>query len=321
MPKISIIIPAYNTEKYISRCILSILCQTFTDFECIIVDDGSTDETLHICQEYESMDKRIRVITQKNKGASYARENGIKHAKGDYIYFCDSDDYLHFQMLELLYSALLQVGGGIVYCSFQRVYETDIDYKNPVYDLKFRQITKNEAFKNWHSVEMNVLWNKLFSKELILKLDFPHGIIYEDEFMKPQIFDYVDYITEIALPLYFYQQRVDSVMRSDFSSRRLDKIEAIYQSIVFFHKVSNDVYLEKELEYFCFYYFRYVFQAMFQKEDKNKLIKCRKYYKKVFFGLIFCKQFSLKYKYMLVLYRLMPNLAERRYGASYRAAK
>lgn len=322
MPQISIIIPAYNMEKYMDRCLSSIICQTFTDFECIIVDDGSTDATLQVCGRYESLDNRIRVITQSNKGAACARENGIRHAKGNYICFCDSDDYLHFQMLELLHAALMQ-GGDVACCGFQRVYEADVDCKSPVYELCLRKVTKEEVFDQWHSVEINVLWNKLFTRELAMKLKFPHGLIHEDEFVKPQIFSCTDYMMEIALPLYYYQQRSNSIMRSDFTGKRLDKIEAIYQSIVFFRRNSDALHLEKELEYFCFYYFRYVFQAMFQKKDdcKRKLNKCRECYCKVFPYLMLCKRFSLKYKYMLLLYRLLPGLAERRYGASYRAEK
>lgn len=107
-PAISIIVPAYNTGKYIDLCIKSILNQTFTDFEVIIVDDGSTDDTSAICDKYAAEDPRIRVIHQKNGGVSAARNKGLDEARGEFVSFCDSDDYYHPQLLELLHASLVK---------------------------------------------------------------------------------------------------------------------------------------------------------------------------------------------------------------------
>ena len=98
MPKLSVIVPVYNTEKYLRECIDSILAQTFGDFELLLVDDGSTDSSGAICEEYAQMDERIRVIHQKNAGATVARRNGVSHAGGEYITFVDSDDWISRDM-------------------------------------------------------------------------------------------------------------------------------------------------------------------------------------------------------------------------------
>ena len=104
MPKISVVLPIYNVEKYLRRCLNSLLNQTFTDFEAICVNDGSLDKSLHILEEYASKDFRIKIVTQENQGLSMARNNGLKIAQGDYIYFLDSDDAIHPQLLEITYN-------------------------------------------------------------------------------------------------------------------------------------------------------------------------------------------------------------------------
>jgi len=113
---ISIIVPVYNAEKYLNRCIDSILKQTFTDLEIILVDDGSTDDSLKICEEYQKQDDRIIVIHKDNRGSTSARKAGVRIAKGAYIAFVDSDDWLELEMYETLYNIHLKYGGDIISC-------------------------------------------------------------------------------------------------------------------------------------------------------------------------------------------------------------
>ena len=122
MSKISIIVPVYNVESYLSNCIDSILNQTFKDFELILVNDGSTDKSLEICKHYKNMDDRIFIIDKKNGGLSSARNAGLDIIKGEYIGFVDSDDYIHPQMYELLYKQIIENEADISMCEFKKVF-------------------------------------------------------------------------------------------------------------------------------------------------------------------------------------------------------
>ena len=124
---ISIIVPVYNVEKYLSRCLDSILVQTYRDFELILVDDGSTDRSGAICDEYASRDERIKLIRQSNQGLSVARNVGLDAARGDYIGFVDSDDYIHPETYQILLDALLKYDADLSVCGFNYVCENVIE--------------------------------------------------------------------------------------------------------------------------------------------------------------------------------------------------
>jgi len=134
-PKISIVVPVYNTEKYISRCIESILAQTFQNFEIILVDDGSSDNSLEICRRYRADDSRIKVYTQKNSGQSAARNLGISYAQADYIGFVDSDDYIHPTMYERMYDSALSSDADIIKCGFVNIKDKNLyDYCSELFE-------------------------------------------------------------------------------------------------------------------------------------------------------------------------------------------
>lgn len=318
LPKISVIIPVYNTEEYLARCIESVCTQTYKDFEIILIDDGSNIICHDMCDEWCKKDKRIRVYHTKNQGQASARNFGIDKAKGQFLYFLDSDDYIHFQMLEVLLGGINRYNANISACLFKRV-SSCIKEKQMYYnDVKYFELDKDKIFDNWHSVEANVLWNKLFSKKVFCNIRFPEGKIYEDEYIKPQLVESVEKIVFTNTVLYYYQQRNDSTMRSTFSSKRLFKIDAIYNNILYFKKIKNREMLDKELKYFCGYYFMYIFYVMNEKDSNIDLYNYKKLYDKLFFLMLKCNEMSIKYKYMLVLYFLLPNVAEKRYGKSYR---
>ena len=130
MPKISVIIPVYNVEKYLSQCLDSILNQTFKDFECICVNDGSTDKSLAILQEYVNKDDRIKIINQENKGLSGARNSALKIVNGKYITFIDSDDFVTIDYLEKLINIAEKEDSDIVYCRHKMYYFVDNKYEN-----------------------------------------------------------------------------------------------------------------------------------------------------------------------------------------------
>ena len=177
MVAISLIIPVYNIERYLRECLNSITNQTFKDFEVICVNDGSTDSSLNILEEYSKQDSRFKIINQENKGAGAARNNGLKHALGEYIQFLDSDDVFESTMLEELYNKIQDFNADLAVCSCKKINEQGeiIEDSNPLWPLKLDLAPLNTAF-NWKDYTEDILsmfcvipWNKLCKKEMLIK--------------------------------------------------------------------------------------------------------------------------------------------------------
>jgi len=228
---ISIIVPIYNVEKHLSKCVDSILNQTYKNLEIILVDDGSPDDCGAICDEYAKMDERVRVIHKKNGGLSDARNAGIEVARGEYIGFVDSDDYINRRMYESMYNQVKKDGSDMAICNLLSVDENgDLIGENnadmPVIDGVF---TKEQIFaqlcipKYWYYV---TAWNKLYKKELLSEIRFPVGKLHEDEFVAHHIIGKCKKISCISKPFYFYVCRSGSIMNSNYNIKRLDSAEA-----------------------------------------------------------------------------------------------
>ena len=178
-PKISIIIPVYNVEKYLCECIDSILNQTFHDFEIICVDDGSIDKTLEILRDYKNKDERIFILQQHHSGAAEARNNGIKLARGKYVQFLDSDDYFEPTMLEELYNNAEIYNADLTVCSARKVNNDGeiVESGNPLWPLYLDKVPLNQIFspEDFSNDIFNLFcvvpWNKLIKKDLIVDND------------------------------------------------------------------------------------------------------------------------------------------------------
>ena len=181
-PEISIIIPVYNAECYLRRCMDSILSQTFENYEIILIDDGSIDESGKICDEYAAADSRIIVIHQKNQGQSVARNNGIQRARGEWIHFVDSDDFIHPQMLELLYKAVKDTSADMAVCrrvEDEKVPESFFEYKDSTVSV----FTNDEStFLSFFEEGQYywTIWAKLIKKSIVFRNLFAQGKYYED---------------------------------------------------------------------------------------------------------------------------------------------
>lgn len=190
MPAISIVIPVYNLEKYIKKCLNSVLMQTFDNFEIICVNDGSTDSSLDILKEYASADKRIKIINQTNSGAGTARNNGLKHSVGKYVQFLDGDDYFEPQMLEKLYNLAEKHQSDITVCSSRKVDDEGniTETKNPNSPLNLAKLIFDKPFNHMDYKEDiftligTIPWNKLYLREMLIKNDlkFPNLIGPDD---------------------------------------------------------------------------------------------------------------------------------------------
>jgi len=184
MPIISIIVPVYNVELYLRKCVDSILAQTFTDFECILVDDGSLDSCPAICDEYVERDSRIVVIHQKNSGSAVSRDVGLQMAQSEWIMFVDSDDWLEYNTLELLYEAQRETDAYIVIGNFFILYSWGTQ------KISYPQIESNENIIDWFFLKCHwkTLWGKLYKKTLFDGYIVPPFNILEDAIINVQIF-------------------------------------------------------------------------------------------------------------------------------------
>ena len=232
-PTISIIVPVYNTEQYLPKCLDSIAAQTFTDFEVLMIDDGSTDGSGEICDRYSQSDSRFIVIHQSNQGVSASRNNGLKQARGNYIAFVDSDDYVHPQMLELLYMAIRQ---GDYDFSTARYLSVNIDQEieiERIIEPRFRKLSAEEIIcnlfgKSGEDVQYMVCWNKLYNKCLLENIYFSAFKVSEDLLFNIEVFSKVCQAIEVDSKLYYYTQRNTSASHSVSEKQIIDRIDASY---------------------------------------------------------------------------------------------
>lgn len=239
MAEVSIIVPVYQVEKYIRQCVDSILAQTFTDFELILVDDGSKDQSGQICDEYARMDTRVKVIHKENGGLSDARNKGMDQASGNYFMFVDSDDYIAPTMIECLYESILNENADIAVCNYLYYFENDRK-KNFATNIKSEVLSGAEIFYNRKN-ERNygiwtVAWNKLYKSETFGKIRFRFGKYHEDEFWANDIYQMDIKVVMIPECLYYYRQRDNSIMGKKSIARNFDIIEALQERIFVYLK-------------------------------------------------------------------------------------
>lgn len=236
--KISVIIPIYKVEKYLEKCVKSVLNQTYKNLEVILVDDGSPDNCGKICDMFAERDKRIFVIHKENGGISDARNVGLRKATGEYIAFVDSDDYIEPDMYEELLQHIKKDRSELAICNFWYVDEmgTSIDERNNDLPIRDEVISGDEALarlaekKYWYYV---TAWNKLYQKQLLEGIEFPKGKIREDEFVAHHVLYKCKRISCVKKPLYQYVQRKHSIMNSSFTAESLDVVDSFCNRVVF----------------------------------------------------------------------------------------
>lgn len=227
---ISIIVPVYNVEKYLNRCIESIVSQTYKKLEIILVDDGSSDKCPQICDEWAKKDSRIKVIHKENHGVSSARNTGLINSKGDYIGFVDPDDYIEHNMYEELLYSLKESNMKISMCGYSKIKDNEI-LSTYICDDK---IISSEKLLNdiFNEIFMGVVWNKLFVRTLFINNEkqilFNENIHYcEDILILVNILNSKDNIAIIKKPLYNYIVVNTSITHSIISEKKLTIINAI----------------------------------------------------------------------------------------------
>lgn len=247
--KVSVVVPIYNVEKYLNRCLQSIINQSYKNIEIILVNDGSTDNSLQIAEEEEKNDSRIKIITQKNQGLSMARNTGIQHATGEYICFVDSDDFVHKDYVKCLIENLEENDSDISVCDYLYINEKDETWskKNKVEKIFSNLEAINDLLVGNQETEV-MAWNKLYKLSLFKEnnIFFPKGKLHEDNFTTYKLYYYAKKISLIPDKLYFYLQRTDSIMGKKFNIKRLDVLQAVEETKSFFKK--ENINLEPEIE-------------------------------------------------------------------------
>ena len=239
MPKVSVIVPVYNVEKYLSKCLDSLVNQTLKDIEIIVVNDGTKDNSQSIIDKYtKKYSKKIKSYIKENGGLSSARNYGLKYAKGEYISFIDSDDYVDLQMFEKMYNEAINNKFDIVVCDTINVYEDKEVYIKS-------NLGYNDNDINNYIISPPMACCRIYSRKLFEKNKFKEGIFYEDLELTPSFELYTNKIGFLEEGLYFYLQRTGSIMKQKrFNNRLLDIFDVLEKNYNLLYKDYS-----KEVEY------------------------------------------------------------------------
>lgn len=248
MPKVSVIVPVYNTEKYLRTCLDALVHQTLEDMEIILVNDGSTDSSKEILEEYAKKDARIRLIHKKNGGQGSARNLGIQFAKGEYIGFADSDDKVKEQLFETLYQKAMETSADMVECKFTFVQEDEKGIK----ELPARGSVREYKDAKDMFIDPQVSpWNKLYRREVIQnKVTFPEGLIYEDTSFYLKAIPYIKKSAHVDQALVYYYLHQDSTINRNKNQKVGDMLQVLEDALSFYKQKGFDKTYQQELEYF-----------------------------------------------------------------------
>ena len=309
MELITIIVPVYNVEKYLEKCIKSIICQTYKNFELILIDDGSNDMSGEICDKYAKLDSRIKVFHTTNKGVSHARNIGLDNASGQYIGFVDSDDFIEPNMYEVLLKKIKEEDSKIIACGYNVVSKKSIIHRTKNSDKK---LNCEEAIREifYGNTIQGFLWNKLFKRSLFLSKRLDENMdICEDLYIVCNLIYEVNSISYVPECLYNYLMRENSAT-NDIKSMVSD--ENKLKEFVVLNKLKKDLknkfddiiddYKGTLLMYIYVYFYEDVNKNKFLKNNLRKEIKLNKN------NYMKSKYFSKKQKaiYLIVVY--FPNV-------------
>lgn len=277
MELITVIVPVYCVEPYLDQCVESIVNQTYSNLEIILVDDGSPDGCPEKCDTWAMMDSRIKVIHKNNGGLSDARNYGLESASGEYISFVDSDDWLAPNFYEVLFNALQKEQAQISACSIKWAYDDHVDSDCNIYKQKV--YTSEEAMNTLIQGDCfyAVVWNKLYSASLLEGIRFPVGKLHEDEFVTYKIMGRAKKLTLCVETEYFYRQRQGSIMQ-EWSIRHLDALEAFFERNEYLKCEFPRLYLKDKviLALACRSYYQECNKRSDANEGKQKILDYRR---------------------------------------------
>lgn len=262
---ISIIIPVYNVEKYMDKCIESVVNQTYKNLEIILIDDGSTDKSGLICDKWAEKDIRITVIHKSNEGVSNARNIGLEKAKGSYIGFVDSDDYIKENMYEILMNKMLDTKSDMCFCNFLYVNDNGIirQSKLSYNDNNDKKIIMRRMFEN--NNENFAVWNKLIKKECLENVKFEESIkIYEDALFNFECLDKIEKVIFVKDYLYFYVERENSTLHEFNIKKQITILDAMIKINRILEKNNIKERFFRQADFICRVY---LYEDIAQKEN------------------------------------------------------
>lgn len=250
---ISVVVPVYNVLNYLEKCVQTLIKQTYTNLEIILVDDGSTDGSSKLCDEIAKNDNRIKVIHKENGGLSSARNAGLDIALGEYISFIDSDDSIHLQFYKILMNTLKETGADIVQCEILSVSEQNVSEKEVLTKFDVVEFTGEEALKAFYKSKITVFkssCNKLFKRELFQALRYPGGKIFEDRWIAARLYTACKKVVYLNLPLYYYTENPNSIMHARITEKHYDTCMLYIEHYDYFREGGNIELSEMALRQF-----------------------------------------------------------------------
>ena len=311
MEKISVIVPVYQVEKYIDQCIQSIQNQTYTNFELILVDDGSKDQSGEICDKYIN-DERIKVIHTKNNGAASARNKGLDIASGEYIVFVDGDDYVDPCMLQRLYDKIKGSSYDLIVCNFLNLHK---DNKKDFHlSMKEEVLTGREVLAH-RKTQRNfgvwtIVWNKIYKKEIFEDLRFLSGRYFEDEFFSDQLYLKCGQICVIPDILCYHRVLETSTMNTQKIRNYLDLLDALKIRIRIYEEQNLPIDEIYKLLIYLLEPYTNCRKAKFQGQDKKRYQNIGKFIRRTAKKLQ-KSNLSLLKKISLIMIRFFPTTTYR----------
>lgn len=283
-PLISVIVPIYNVEKYLARCVDSIVNQTYKNLEIILVDDGSPDRCPQMCDDYAEKDSRIKVVHKKNGGLSDARNAGMAVATGEYISFIDSDDYVSDDFFECLLDAMNKENSDIAECSVVKFYEDNHfdEFNDDLLEKTYDTQDAMSALIAENPFHQHV-WNKLYKTELVKDIPYAVGKLNEDEFWTYQVFGRANKVSKLNKTMYYYFQRNSSIMGVGYNIRRLDALEGKVNRQKYIENNFPELSTQAKIDLYgsCMFAYQSVLKFM-SGADKEKALELIRKYRKMY---------------------------------------
>lgn len=309
---VSVVVPVYNVENYLERCVQSIRKQTYKNIEIILVDDGSPDMCGEMCDKLAECDNRIRVIHKINGGLSEARNTGIDFAKGEYVVFIDSDDWIDPDMIELLLHLQKKHSADIVECSYRNVYKNRVveETKCSAEVIVGDSIFALEGMLDWKYFKP-VAWNKLYKREVLGNIRYPKGKLHEDEFTTYKYFYNAKKLVYVDVSKYNYDRtREDSITGREFRAANLDACWAFRERVDFFDNHNITQLQNKMNNIYCWYVLESI-NKCFSYHIKDQRLK--KLLKQIKADISYFEDKNVEKQYLDEL-KMLDKLGMKRYG-------